>query len=295
MSMRTAGERKPVDEAIRSISHIATLPEITVRIIELVEDPTSTAQDLNGVIATDPALCSRVLKVVNSSFYGLPGQIGSIERAVVLLGLNAVKNIAISASMAKLFRGGQLSSSFSARDLWMHSVATAAAAKALADRMELGFTDEAFLAGLVHDIGIMVELQSDRAKLLRVVNAVAPNGEKEPQADWRAQEEAVFGATHEAFGEALCEKWKFPRTLVQVTGHHHEPLELPAGERGMASLVHVADRLAATVPSAPFRLDLPDLSIDGSVMDELGLTEGALDEVKERIVEQFDEVAMLLG
>ena len=107
-----------IDSAIKGISHIATLPEITLKIIELVEDPSSTAQDLHGIISNDPALCSRILKVVNSAFYGLPRQIGSINRAIVLLGLNAVKNIAIAASLTKLFRGGDLHQNFSARDLW---------------------------------------------------------------------------------------------------------------------------------------------------------------------------------
>ena len=109
-----------VDNAIAGISHIATLPEITLKIIELVEDPTSTAQDLHNVISNDQALCSRILKVVNSAFYGLPRQIGSINRAIVLLGLNAVKNIAIAASLTKLFRGGEMCPQFTARDLWTH-------------------------------------------------------------------------------------------------------------------------------------------------------------------------------
>ena len=81
-----------VANAIREISHIATRAEITLKIVELVESPKSTAQDLNKIISTDPALSSRILKVVNSSFYGLPGQIASINRAIVMLGLNAVKN-----------------------------------------------------------------------------------------------------------------------------------------------------------------------------------------------------------
>ena len=151
-------QRAIVDSAIKGISHIATLPEITLRIIELVEDPTSTAQDLHKIISNDPALCSRILKVVNSAFYGLPRQIGSINRAVVLLGLNAVKNIAIAASLTKLFRGGELCPQFSARDLWIHSIATAAGSKLICDEMKLGLPDEAFLAGLIHDIGIMVEV-----------------------------------------------------------------------------------------------------------------------------------------
>ena len=80
--------------AVRRISHIATLPEVTVKIIELVEDPSSSARDLHRLVSSDPALTARMLKVVNSAFYGLPRQIASINRAVSLLGLNAVKNIA---------------------------------------------------------------------------------------------------------------------------------------------------------------------------------------------------------
>src|SRR6187455_1266631 len=159
MSTAAAAQRdKVVAEAIREISHIATLPEITLKIVELVENPKSTAQDLHKVISNDPALCTRILKVVNSAFYGLPGQIGSINRAIVMLGLNAVKNIAIAASLAKLFRGGDLTATFSARELWTHSVYTAAIAKMLADKMGLAIADEAFLSGLMHDIGIMVEM-----------------------------------------------------------------------------------------------------------------------------------------
>jgi putative nucleotidyltransferase with HDIG domain len=294
MSMQST-EQQAVQDAIRAISHIATLPEITMKIIAIVEDPASTANDLIGVISNDPALCSRILKVVNSSFYGLPGQIGSIDRAVVMLGLNAVKNIAISASMAKLFRGGQLAKAFGARDLWMHSVATAAAAKMLADAQNVGMSDEAFLSGLVHDIGIMVELQFDRAKLLNVVMGVAANGERTPTADWREFERDEFGATHEEFGAALCEKWKFPDNLCRVAGHHHNPMELAAGERSMACLVNIADRLASELRDAPFRLDLPSVEIDGSVMDEAGVAPEVLAGVRAELSEKFNEVALLLS
>ena len=173
MSASTQEQAKVVTKAIQQIGQIATLPEITVKIIELVEDPDATASDLHRIIEFDPALCSRVLKVVNSSFYGLPGQIGSINRAIVLLGLNAVKNIAISASLAKLFRGGNICAAFSAKDLWTHSTATAATSKLLADELGMSCADEAFLAGLMHDIGIIVELQFNREALTDTINTIA--------------------------------------------------------------------------------------------------------------------------
>ncbi len=225
---------------IQEISHIATLPEITLKIIRIVEDPDSSAQDLNKVITNDPALGARILKVVNSAFYGLPGQIGSINRAIVLLGLNAVKNIAIAASLAKLFRGGQICSQFNAKDLWQHSVAVATTTQLLAKEIGLGLPDEAFLAGLIHDIGIMVEMQARRARLVETFEKHAAD----PSQNFREVEHQVLGATHEQFGAALCRHWKFPASFGFVTGFHHRPLELAGPNRTLTALVHVADVLS---------------------------------------------------
>ncbi len=90
MSVEAADTKSLVEKAVSSIGDIATLPEITIRIIEIVEDAKSTARDLHGIIKNDPALSVKVLKVVNSAFYGLPGQVASVDRAIILLGLSAV-------------------------------------------------------------------------------------------------------------------------------------------------------------------------------------------------------------
>lgn len=293
MSVKMADTAQVVATAIRDVSHIATLPEITLRIVELVEDPSSTAQDLHTVIATDPALTSRILKVVNSSFYGMPGQIGSINRAIVLLGLNAVKNIAISASLSKLFKGGQLCPAFAAKDLWRHSVATAAAAKVIADTLKIGLPDEAFLAGLMHDIGIMVALQHDRNKLIETVNSLGVQKDGAPTASMLENELRIFGATHQDFGQALCEKWKFPKTLANVAGCHHAPMSIPEDSRTLPALVYVADRLAAEAEEG-FRLDLQDLACDPAVLDVLKLTTNKLDELKGTLPDQIIEIQSIL-
>jgi HD-like signal output (HDOD) protein len=282
-----------VNNAIREISHIATLPEITVKIVELVESPKSTAQDLNKVISADPALCSRILKVVNSSFYGLPGQIASINRAIVMLGLNAVKNIAIAASLAKLFKGGELTSSFAAKDLWTHSNVTAAAAKMIANSLKLGLADEAFLAGLMHDIGIMVEMQVEREKLIQCLNATGTDARGVPCNDFLAFESEIFGATHQDFGSALCEKWKFPKSLVMVTGYHHRPMDLSFETRTLSAIVYVADRVAAEVGSG-FRHDILDLTPDPAVMDSLKLTPEKLADIKNQVATQINDLGNLL-
>src|SRR5947207_2452188 len=148
-----------VTQAIKKVTSIATLPEVTARILKTVEDPKSTAASLHKIVSHDPALVTRILKVVNSAFYGLPGQIGSIERGIVLLGLNAVKNIAVAASLGQLFRGMKLCEGFTAKDLWTHCITVGVVARALARQLKLQIADEAFLDGMIHDVGLLVSLQ----------------------------------------------------------------------------------------------------------------------------------------
>lgn len=289
MAVETAAREQAVAAAIREISHIATLPEITLKIIQLVEDPKSTAQDLHNVISKDPALCTRILKVVNSAFYGLPGQIGSINRAIVLLGLNAVKNIAIAASLTKLFKGGDLAAGFSPKSLWTHCVAVGTASRMLANSMKLGLADEAFLAGLLHDVGIMVELQYDRNKLNEVLTKFEAG-----QTDYMAAEEEVFHANHQDFGAGLCDKWKFPRSFAFVTGFHHRPLELPYDQRTLPTMVYIADRLAVSC-DAGFKLDLPNTDIGADVLDQLKVTREQVEAIRMGLPDAIKEVQSLLS
>lgn len=277
-----------VQAIIGEISHIATLPEITLKIIRLVEDPESTAQDLNKVISNDPALGARILKVVNSAFYGLPGQIASINRAIVLLGLNAVKNIAVAASLAKLFRGGQISPTFSARDLWTHSIAVATGTRLLAHKAGLGLPDEAFLAGLIHDLGIMVEVQARRSQFVKAIETMA-----DESVTLRQAEASVIGVSHEELGAGLCQTWKFPMSFVYVTGRHHRPWELAEEHRPLTALVHLADILSAnngfgfagTVETDQFNPD---------VMGQFGFTDGDLEQVALAMPEAMEEAMWLM-
>lgn len=267
-----------VENAIREISHIATLPEVTLRIIELVEDPTSTAQDLHGVISNDPALSSRILKVVNSSFYGLPGQIASINRAIVMLGLNAVKNIAIAASLAKLFRGGELTPTFSAKELWNHSNATAIGCKLISDSMGMGLGDEAYLAGLIHDIGIMVEMQYDRSKLIDALDKTGAGVDGIPSVSLLQTETEVFGANHQQFGQGLCAKWKFPAPFASATGFHHNPAAAPSEQAKLVAVVHAADCMAGRIEGG-FRLDNPECNIQKEARELLKLSDDKIEDL----------------
>jgi HD-like signal output (HDOD) protein len=278
-----------IADAVNQISHIATLPEITLKIIELVENPRSTAQDLNKLISNDPALCARILKVVNSAFYGLPGQIGSINRAIVLLGLNAVKNIVIAASLAKLFRGGRVSPHFSAKDLWTHSIAVGVMSRLIVTRLNNTLPDEAFLAGLIHDIGILVELQAFREPLVEIAERASK--EETRYIDLESQ---VIGVDHQALGSGLTTKWKFPRSFQYVTGHHHNPMALAQECRWLTCIVHAADHICCR-DNVGYALTCKGETLDPAVLSELGLTTETLAELSKQLPDALKETEALLS
>ena len=239
MSTATLPETQSlVTQALKKVTTLAALPEVTAKIVQIVEDPRSSAAQLHKVVAHDPALATRILKVVNSAFYGLPGQIGSVERAIVLLGLNAIKNIAVAASLGQLFRGVKICEGFSAKDLWTHCIAVGVTARELARQMKVPVADEAFLAGLIHDTGLLVALQTWPDKL-RQACEISKTSEK----PFCEIEREIAGVDHQQLGQGLAELWKFPRSCQLVAGRHHEPTSLSDSNRLLVTLVFVADTL----------------------------------------------------
>lgn len=232
-SVSAADARKRAIAAIEGVSGLATLPEVTTAIIRLVEDPRSDAAKLQKIVANDPALVSRVLKLVNSAFYGLPGKVTSIDRAIVMLGLNAVKNLAVAASLGQMFRGTKLCDGYTAKDLWTHCVAVAVLSRELAKQTRTPGSDEAFLGGMVHDIGLLVELQLWPEKLGAVCEEAKRGG------SFVQIERERLGTDHQEVGRALCEKWRFPQLCRLVVEAHHGA----AANEPIVAMVAAADAL----------------------------------------------------
>lgn len=290
MAVETAdGAKVIVDEALAKIGDIATLPEVTIKIIEIVEDPKSTARDLHEVIKKDPALSVKVLKVVNSAFYGLPGQVASVDRAIILLGLSAVKNLAIAASIARLFKGNRISEQFSASDLWRHSVAVSVAARYLAKCSPRPvMADEIFVAGLIHDIGTLVERQACPDEFAEVITRC-----EKPGMDFLQCERQVIGADHQAFGVGLTTKWKFPRHLRAAVGFHHNPEALSAELRNMATLIQLADVLCCQ-EKIGFYLTNQNGTVTEEMLDTLSITQEQVDELRNTLEDQVSEAETTL-
>ena len=282
-------EKAIVAKALTSIGDIATLPEVTVKIIEIVEDPDSTARDLHVVIKNDPALSAKVLKVVNSAFYGLPGQIASVDRAIVLLGMSAVKNIAVAASIARLFKSGKMSEQFSAKDLWRHSVAVGAAARMIAKTSgQPAGLDEVFLAGLIHDIGILVERQAFGEELSEVITRCSAG-----EGTFSDMEVAIIGADHQAFGDALTTRWKFPRHLRATVGFHHYPEKLSAELQKLGYTIYAADVLCCQ-HKLGFYLTSEGRELTDELLETIGLNGEQLEEITESLRQEVDEAETTL-
>jgi HD-like signal output (HDOD) protein len=272
-------------ETIKKVTTIATLPEVTNQIIKTVEDPSSTAAKLHKIVSHDPALVTRILKVVNSAFYGLPGQIGSIDRAIVLLGLNAVKNLAVAASLGQLFRGAKLCEGFTPKDLWTHCIAVGVTARDLAKQMKLPVADEAFLAGMIHDMGILIAMQVHPEQVKQVCET-AKKGEKA----FVEIEREVLGMDHQQLGMALAEQWKFPRSCQLVAGFHHKPSQLADQNRLLVTLVYAADTICCASKHG-FTLTALSQKLDAAGLADLQLDQGVVDRTRANLDELMQTAA----
>jgi len=275
---------------VQRVQALATLPTVAAKIMKVADDPHASIARLHGVLNEDPVLAARVLKVVNSAFYRRSQAVASTLTAIHVLGVSSVRSIAVAASLTRLFRGPQLARLKEVDGLWDHAVAVGVAARALAARTQVAAPDEAQLAGVLHDLGIVVALQGDFPNFRQVVEQAIAR----PEVAFREIEREVMTVDHQQLGAALCEAWNFPPQLVNVCLHHHDPLTLPPEERALPALVHVADVLAAQV-GLGFSRTVEHAEPDPEVLALLRLDDAALAAVRDRLAAEVREAMALMA
>jgi putative nucleotidyltransferase with HDIG domain len=285
-----AEQQQVAKQKVAGLGQLATLPTVTLQIMRLADDPHATGDSLDRLLMADPTLGARVLRVVNSAFYGLPGTVTTTGAAIVRLGFAAIRNIAIAASLTRMFRGGRITLTFDAKDVWRHSVAVAEAARLLARRSKRGSADEALLAGLLHDIGIVVAMQGCRPEFERMLTAL----EFDDEAVFADAEREHLGTTHALLGAELSRRWGFPATLASVAEHHHAPMVLDVSVRTLPALVHVADHLAVRAGEGYTRT-VSGETLDPAVVAWLGLKDADLDELLTLLPSATDAAMQVLG
>lgn len=231
-----------VDELARKASGLGVIPDTAMRVVQVAQDPESTPSDLGVVFRSDPLLAARLLKVANSPYYGLRGEVSSIEHAVTMLGMSAVRNIALASCVGPLARGLNNTAGFSASELMRHLLRAAAASSVLATEAGDIDPDEAFIAGMFHDVGLLLEAQLDVESF---INAVRDwESEDVPRFNLLHDSEAsYFNTNHAELGAAVCGLWGLAPEVHEAVRIHHDVDLLDAEANRLARCVALADRM----------------------------------------------------
>lgn len=278
MAINSAEARKKLENA----PDLPTLPSVVNEIIRLANSSKTNAADVGAIIEQDQALTTKVLRLVNSAFYGFPGQIKTVQHAVVIIGFNKVKNVVMAASLFDLTKG-RSGNTLDIPQFWLNALCTAIGAKVTVRRFDPKCQpDDAFVAGLIHSIGVLLLDQI----LSREYAQVRAYCEQEHCLLLEA-ERAVLGFTNCQVGEWVTEKWRLPPVLRTAVRYYARPL-LAKTDHAMAGAVHVGCSVARAlgVGNAGDRVVL---GIDPQVCQKYGLDTAML----ERIVnETLDELKL---
>ena len=216
---------------------IPTIPDVASKALKQMGDPEVTGAQLAKTISQDQGLTAKVLKVANSALYALPREVKNLQQAAMVLGFTTLKSIVISASCRSIYKKfGMLE-----RTLWTHSVATAMAAHLLARQLDSKHRDEAFVAGLMHDIGKVVMINGARDQYKEVLRIARE--EAKPMIE---VEQQLFGFSHADVGSILVERWELAPSLEQAVFLHHDPELAESVAEDYTDLVYItstADRV----------------------------------------------------
>jgi predicted Zn finger-like uncharacterized protein len=222
---------------LRSLGDLPAMPHIVQKAQEIIANPDSNLKELSSLIEIEQAIATRVLRLANSTYYGLSGKVSSVQHASVLLGYKTLGELitvaGISGLMDKNLKGYDLSS----EDLWRHSIAVAVGSRIIAGRKDPEFGNEAFFAGLVHDAGKVVldqhvyERKDDFETFMENGQNTFLNAEKE-----------ILGFDHSEIAFELCQKWQIPSNQSEAVKFHHCPSESQGNE--LAYILHLADCIA---------------------------------------------------
>jgi HD-like signal output (HDOD) protein len=245
--------------------------------------PTTSVEEVSRLISQEPCLAARVLKVANSSFYGLLRNVTTIDRALVVLGWDATRGIAAAACLDRTMMRAPESALIQRQALVTHSLATGTAAEMLARHLGKMKASEAFIGGLLHNLGLPVQAMLGPAAVQSLVTSLA----QDPHQDIRALEASHSVVPHETCAAVIFESWRLPATLIDVTTHHHQPDEAPEPNRQLAWLVHLGMQLAGEA-GYTFSLEPRHAPLEPAQLTRLGLDAERLDGVREQLPSRLE-------
>ena len=214
------GKIKMIEKALMGMDKLPTIPGIAVKILEVVRNENSDLNEIADIISSDPPLSAEVLKTINSPLFGLSSKVTTVPRAVSMLGIDVVKNLALSFSLIKTNRTGD-NSLFNFSDFWKNSLIGAISSKLIAKNLCPDVAEDAFFLGLLHNIGILTIVQCKPKQYSLVL-------QENPQShsDYHQAESQILGFNHMEVGDFLTRKWGFPEIFTIPIRFHHYPEQL---------------------------------------------------------------------
>ncbi len=229
--------RSWVQQIAKSVRGLPQLPTMVAKLLEMIDDPRTNAPTLGKLISTDQVLTSRILRYANSAFYGFTRRISTLDLAVVVLGFDTIKELCLGVTMHNLFGRDNDDTEFDMSKFWEHCVSVSVASKMIARLRFQRISGEAFVAGLVHDIGKLILKQHLKREFRMILHEVRESGTTFYEA-----EERLFGLNHATIGMWLAQHWNLPPQLTEAIAWHHEP-EHAVDFFTHAALVHFANHL----------------------------------------------------
>ncbi len=223
------------EDVVRRVVEISTLPQAAMRVIEVVSDPEAGASELKAVVESDPALSARLLRVINSASSGMRTKVTNLQQAISFLGFNQVRNLALTASVGEIFKSEASIGSYTRAGLWRHMVSVGIAARLIASRCALAEFEDAFLAGLLHDLGIVIIDQVAHDHFVAVMESLDPDETLE------AVERRLIGFDHAELGAELAAAWQFPELIQQTMRWHHDSARVAGPVADLVACVEIAN------------------------------------------------------
>ncbi len=211
--------------------NLPTLPTVHARLLEVVDHPRATAAMLASLISEDQSLTARLIKMCNSSYYGLSSEVNSVDRAIVILGFDAVREMSLGISVISQFDGELISGALDLTQFWRHSSSTAVSARYISKEYLGKEGKEAFLGGLLHDVGKLILVQYLEREFTQAITL-----SKEQNRALFLVEQELLGVDHSQVGTWLGKKWKFPQGVLTCIENHHNPLLARDHQEELASV-----------------------------------------------------------
>jgi putative nucleotidyltransferase with HDIG domain len=272
------------------VSKMPPLPVTVSKVLEICNNPKTSPVDLNQVISLDPVLMGKVMRLINSAYYSLPNQITSLVRAIIMLGINTVKNLALSTAVLSALGKSSDFQALNMEGFWRHSIAVGVTAKLIAAKrnVDVKLREEYFIAGLLHDIG-KIPLNNRLAK--EYVQAVSLT-DREHIPLYRS-EERLFTVHHAAVGKMIVENWHLGENLVDaVSSHHH--LDAYAGKHRELVLTVAVANLFSNTYELGFSGDRYPENLPDSLMQELAIDWEYLESLEEAVKAEIEKAQVFL-